>query len=154
MLQIRQWTSNSMLMVVPLHNQATINNHQVRGGYTNSKPSTSWPPVISMNSNALGPAWPIRLKNTNIRHIGIFGLDVPLYPLRLCQRFGHVTQMQRGLEIQLRHPDSHCNRQGLRFWFNLFENCGTNITCSWYSSKRNNAKIQSPDNPTNNPRLL
>ena len=31
-----------------------------------------------------------------------------------------------------------------RFWFNLFENSGTNVTWSWYSSKRNNAKIQCP----------
>ena len=111
MLQIKQWTSNDMLMVVSLRNQTIINHHQVRGSYTNSihgllgLPSSPWIPTPW----AL-PETPFVLKNTNIIHVGIFGLD----KLCLCQRFGHVTQMQRGLEIQLRHPDgSHCKRRGL-----------------------------------------
>lgn len=109
MLQIKQWTSNDMLMVLSLRNQTMINHHQVRGSYTNSihgllgLPSSPWIPTP-------GALPDHTFFNTNIRHIGIFGLD----KLCLCQRFGHVTQMQRGLEIQLRHPDgSHCKRRGL-----------------------------------------
>lgn len=115
-----------MLMVVSLRNQTIITNHQVRGGYTRFYPWTSWPPVISMNSNALGPAWnTIRFekhKNHSCWHIWT-GQVVPLPEIWPCHPNATWS----------RNPTSTSWRQSLQTAGFVHPRAWGNSDHSWYN---------------------